>query len=174
MCADVRQIEYKGKGYFGGKSHQYKALLYPPSSKSTLTPPVPSTTASRTFEGLWHLTSKETTPYSQSPYVIGDFTDVTTPKEEVTMLREGLDEMDEWESRRLWRYVAKGIREGDFEMASREKSKIENEQRQRRKDEVAEGKKWEWRHFERVESDPVCESCFFLFFDQLESSGVDY
>lgn len=33
--------------------------------------------------------------------------------------------MNEWESRRLWRYVAKGIREGDFETASREKSKIE-------------------------------------------------
>ena len=45
------------------------------------------------------------------------------PKEEVTVAP--LEEMDEWESRRLWRAVAKGIREGDFETASREKSKIE-------------------------------------------------
>ena len=80
------------------------------------------------------------------------------------MVHENVDEMDEWESRRLWRYVAKGIREGDFEMASREKSKIENEQRQRRRDELAEGNKWEWRHFDRVESDPVCEFSFSVVF----------
>ncbi|KAI0759179.1 hypothetical protein BC629DRAFT_1550110 [Irpex lacteus] len=43
-------IEYKGKGYFGGKSHQFKAVLSPPGSNN----------AARTFEGLWHLTSKET------------------------------------------------------------------------------------------------------------------
>ena len=86
---------------------------------------------------------------------------MTTAKEEVTVAP--VEEMDEWESRRLWRYVAKGIREGDFEMASREKSKIENEQRQRRRDELAEGNKWEWRHFDRVESDPVCEFSFLAF-----------
>ena len=36
-----------------------------------------------------------------------------------------LEEMNDWESRKLWQFVAKGIREGDFETASREKSKIE-------------------------------------------------
>ena len=36
-----------------------------------------------------------------------------------------IEEQDEWESRKLWCLVAKGIREGDFETASREKSKIE-------------------------------------------------
>lgn len=51
------------------------------------------------------------------------FTDVQGPKEEVTVAP--VDEQSEWESRRLWRHVAKGIREGDFESASREKSKIE-------------------------------------------------
>ena len=51
------------------------------------------------------------------------FTDVQGPKEEITVAP--VEEMDEWESRKLWRYVAKGIREGDFETASREKSKIE-------------------------------------------------
>ena len=54
---------------------------------------------------------------------IDPFTDVQGPKEEVTVA--SVDEQDEWESRRLWQHVAKGIREGDFESASREKSKIE-------------------------------------------------
>lgn len=99
-------IEYKGKGYFGGKSHQFKAVLTPPGSNN----------AKRTFEGLWHTTSKDVKTSEV-------FTNVEGPKEEVTVA--SLEEMNEWESRKLWQFVAKGIREGDFETASREKSKIE-------------------------------------------------
>lgn len=51
------------------------------------------------------------------------FHDVSTPKEEVTV--KPIEEQTEWESRKLWGAVAKGIREGDFESASREKSRIE-------------------------------------------------
>lgn len=51
------------------------------------------------------------------------FHDVEGPKEEVSTMP--IEEQDEWESRKLWRLVAKGIRESDFETASREKSKIE-------------------------------------------------
>lgn len=80
-----------------------------------LSPPG-SNNAKRTYEGLWHISSKDAR--TGAP-----FTDVQGAKEEVTVA--SVDEMDEWESRRLWRYVAKGIREGDFETASREKSKIE-------------------------------------------------
>lgn len=99
------QIEYKGKGYFSGKSHSFKALVTPPGSS----------TPKHTIEGQWHTTSKN------SHGVL--FHDVQGPKEEVTTLPIG--EQGEWESRKLWHLVAKGIREGDFETASREKSKIE-------------------------------------------------
>jgi len=137
-------IEYKGKGYFGGKSHQFKAVLTPPGSNN----------AKNTYEGLWHTTSKDLR--TGAP-----FTDVQGPKEEVTVAT--LEEQDEWESRKLWQFVAKGIREGDFEVASREKSKIENDQRQRRRDEVAAGTKWELKHFDHLESDPVYEDLGRLF-----------
>ena len=100
------QIEYKGKGWVSGKSHQFKAVLSPPGSNN----------ARRTFEGLWHVSSKDTRTGQT-------FTDVQGPKEEVTVAPVG--EQGEWESRRLWGAVAKGIREGDFETAAREKSKIE-------------------------------------------------
>jgi hypothetical protein len=39
--------------------------------------------------------------------------------------KEGEREMCEFETRRLWAGVARGIREGDFELASREKTRIE-------------------------------------------------
>ncbi|PCH43009.1 Oxysterol-binding protein [Wolfiporia cocos MD-104 SS10] len=137
-------IEYKGKGYFSGKSHTFKASLSPPGSSH----------AAHTYEGLWHQTSKDVRTGTI-------FTDVTSPKEEVTV--KSVEEMDDWESRRLWRWVAKGIRDGDFETASKEKSKIENEQRQRRKDEQAAGTQWQLKHFDHVDSDPIYERLGKLF-----------
>jgi hypothetical protein len=136
-------IEYKGKGYFSGKSHTFKATLKPPSL--FLKPLV--------VEGTWHTTSKTSTGLT--------FHDVTPPKEEVTV--KPIEEQGEWESRKLWALVASGIREGDFESASKEKSRIENDQRQRRKDEAAAGKPWELKHFKHIDNDPIYERLGKLF-----------
>ena len=66
---------------------------------------------------MWHEVSKDLDTGEV-------FTDVTSQKEEVTV-NGPVDVMHEYESRRLWQHVARGIREGDYELASREKSKIE-------------------------------------------------
>jgi hypothetical protein len=99
-----------------------------------------------TYEGQWTHTS--TVGSSKGPV----FYNADIPKEEVTV--KPVEEQGEWESRRLWQTVAKGIRSGDYDLAGRDKSRIENEQRQKRKDEQAEGKTWPSWHFEHVESDP--------------------
>jgi oxysterol-binding protein-related protein 9/10/11 len=138
------QIEYKGRGYFSGKSHQFKASVFRPGSGSY-------SSAAHTIEGFWHTTSKNSK--NGVP-----FTDVTGPKEEVTVLP--IENQSPWESRKLWSAVAKGIREGDFDTASKEKSKIENEQRQRRKDEQAAGSPWQLKHFVHVDNDPTCKLLF--------------
>ncbi|KAG1721570.1 hypothetical protein EDB19DRAFT_1835431 [Suillus lakei] len=70
----------------------------------------------------------------------------------------------EWESRKLWYGVAKGIREGDFESAATFKGKIDsNEQRQRRRDESTGGTTWELKHFKHMEHNPVYEHLGKLF-----------
>jgi hypothetical protein len=51
------------------------------------------------------------------------FTDSTVPKIEVSV--KPIEEQGEWESRRLWSKVANGIRTGDYDAASRDKSRIE-------------------------------------------------
>jgi hypothetical protein len=54
------------------------------------------------------------------------FHDVQGPKEEVHARGGGpKGEQGEFETRKLWAAVSRGIREGDFEAASREKGKIE-------------------------------------------------
>ncbi|KAG8989043.1 Oxysterol binding protein, partial [Tulasnella sp. 427] len=148
----VSTIEYKGKGWVSGKSHQFKAVVTPPGSS----------TAAHTVEGLWHETSKTS---KGEP-----FHDVRGPKEEVSV--KAVEEQDEWETRKLWQHVAKGIRTGDFEAASREKTKIENEQRQRRKDEAGAGTPWQLKYFTHIEEDPKYTKLAKLFKGGLEKEDA--
>lgn len=140
-------IKYQGKGYFSGKSHTFKADLTPPIGAG-------SGTQASSYEGQWNTTSKDT-----KTGVV--FTDVTGPKEEVTV--QQVEEQGEWESRALWSKVAKGIREGDFDTAAREKSRIENEQRQRRRDEAAASTTWQLKHFVHHDEHPLYERLGRLF-----------
>ncbi|KAJ7041182.1 hypothetical protein C8F04DRAFT_1080474 [Mycena alexandri] len=142
----VGVVEYKGKGYFSGKSHTFKATLTPQPGMGG------AATKEIVVEGLWHQNSKIVTGGH------GPFHDVSAPKEEVTAVGgEARGEMGPMETRKLWELVSKGIREGDFDTASKEKTRIENEMRQRRKDEVASGTSWESKHFNQISSDPVYE-----------------
>ncbi|KAJ7468621.1 hypothetical protein FB451DRAFT_1256795 [Mycena latifolia] len=142
----VGVIEYKGKGYFSGKSHSFKATLTPQPGMGG------AATKEIVVEGLWHQHSKFIAGGN------GPFHDVSAPKEEVQAIGGNGGEMGEMETRKLWELVAKGIREGDFETASREKTRIENEMRQRRKDEIANGTTWPLKHFTPLPSDPVYEN----------------
>jgi len=61
------------------------------------------------------------------------------------------------ESRRAWAYVVDAIHKGDIFAVGYEKSKIENEQREMRKIEKAEGREFPRRYFSRAKEDPVAE-----------------
>lgn len=132
-------IDYSGKGYFSGKAHTFKATVTNPEITKTMPLYV--------FEGQWDTTSKDMKTGKE-------FTNVLSPKEEVEVV--SIEEQGEWETRKLWKKVADGIRGGDFDTASKEKSKIENEQRQRRRDEQAAGEKWKLRHFDHIDNDEEC------------------
>ncbi|KAI1785770.1 hypothetical protein LXA43DRAFT_1099911 [Ganoderma leucocontextum] len=60
----LRRIEYKGKGYFSGRSHSFKAVLTPPGSGNH----------AKKYEGLWHEVSKDLDTDEV-------FTDATSAKE---------------------------------------------------------------------------------------------
>lgn len=130
----VANIEYKGKGWVSGKPHSYKAIISQHGK------------AVRTYEGSWTGIGK----VAKTDEV---FTDATVPKVEVTV--KPIEEQGEWESRKLWAKVANGIRTGDYDAASKEKTRIENDQRQRRKDEKEQGGAWQLVYFNHVESDPL-------------------
>jgi hypothetical protein len=109
----VSSIEYKGKGYFSGKAHSIKATFGPASQPTSIT-----------VEGQWDTITKVTASDAPKYGKVGTvFTDVTSPKEEVNVAP--LDQQGDWETRKLWEKVAAGIRGGDFEAASKDKTRIE-------------------------------------------------
>jgi hypothetical protein len=69
-----------------------------------------------------------------------------------------IEEQDPYESRKAWQKVAAGIAVGDMDVTGEEKTKIEEEQRELRRQEKAEGRLWERRYFTLVEEDPVLET----------------
>ncbi|KAH8823858.1 oxysterol binding protein [Flagelloscypha sp. PMI_526] len=138
-------VEFKGKGYFSGKSHSVKAVVSPISSPSVQI---------HVIDGTWHTTSK----FSSGPRKGTEFHNVEGQKQIVTAVAgNGNGEEGDYETRKLWKDVAKGIRGGDFESASVAKTKIENDQRALRKEETAKGTHWELKHFDKIASDPTYE-----------------
>jgi hypothetical protein len=91
-------------GWVSGKAHSYKATLTH-NGKSV-----------KSYEGTW-------TGIGKVHKTEEVFTDSTVPKTEVSV--KPIEEQGEWESRRLWSKVANGIRTGDYDAASRDKSRIE-------------------------------------------------
>ncbi|WVO15630.1 hypothetical protein L204_103290 [Cryptococcus depauperatus] len=143
------QIDYKGKGYFSGKAHSFKATINSPNNK-----PI------QTYEGQWtgvsHVGKAKSGPV---------FLDSTQGMEEVAV--KPIEEQGEWESRKLWEKVAKGIKNGNYEEAGREKSRIENDQRQRRKDEQVANSTWQHVHFTHVDNDNEYQALAALLHDKL-------
>jgi oxysterol-binding protein-related protein 9/10/11 len=111
----LSSIEYKGKGYFSGRAHSIKATFSPSHD-----PHSPSVTVEGQWDTVTFVTVTNGSKYAHNGET---FTDVTTPKEEVTVV--DLEAQGEWETRKLWEKVANGIRSGDFETASKEKTRIE-------------------------------------------------
>jgi hypothetical protein len=68
-----------------------------------------------------------------------------------------IEEQHPLESRRAWQHVAAAIYRGDILAAGHEKSKIENEQRERRKIEKSLGEEYPRRYFTRAEGNPRVE-----------------
>lgn len=138
-------ITYKGKGYLSGAAHRYVANV---SSH-------PAASPAHIIEGTWTDVAKFTKSNLPSHHD-KVFTDATSDKREVQV--RAIAEQGDMESRKVWKDVADGIRSGDFEKAGTAKSKLENEQRTKRKNEQAEGTTYPLKNFTPVADDEDCES----------------
>ncbi|CAD7068219.1 unnamed protein product [Tilletia caries] len=141
----VAKIDYSGRGYFSGKSHSFKAVVTEMADVAGVRPLY-------NIEGSWTGQSffkGGAVPSNAGPG--GLFWDAETPRSELIV--KPIEEQGEMESRRVWKVVAEGIRNGDADLANRSKAKIENEQRAKRKQEASAGTAHKPRYFEQVADD---------------------
>jgi hypothetical protein len=144
------KIDFTGRGWLSGKKNSFTASLYPEGKAGE---PL------YTVDGQWSET-----------FSIHECPGGGKPKKEALETFEGkkakltpltvapIEEQDEMETRRAWHKVAKAIQAGDMDTTSREKSIIENSQRELRKKEKEEGREWERRYFSRTERPEVLDA----------------
>jgi len=144
-------INYSGRGWVSGKAHSFKA---------TISPSAAPTQAFYTIEGDWSGVSSFKGKSATGPRD-AVFWDASAPRIELQV--KPVEEQDPLESRRVWAVTSQGIRSGDYETASRDKSRIENEQRAKRKAEAAEGKSHQLRFFAHDDDDVTYSTLAAMF-----------
>jgi len=130
-------ISYSGKGWVSGKKNSFTATLFPEGKEKE---PI------YTAEGQWSdsfvikdaKTRKEVESHEAKKTK-------TTP-----LTISPIDTQDPMESRRAWAKVAAAIQKGDTDMTGREKTVIEEKQREMRRKEKEENREWERRYFARA------------------------
>ena len=148
------KVDFSGKGWFRGKKNSFSAILYATENPLNIL---------YTLEGQWSecFTVKD----SQANRELEIF-DTNTPIS--SLILPPLDEQDPLESRRAWSKVISGINSRNMSVVNQEKSKIEVEQRQLRKEEKAEGREWPRRYFKQVQEDPRVERLLAKVGEKLE------
>lgn len=143
----IAQIDYSGRGYFTGKKNSFKARIYLDSNAMK-----DKANALITISGQWlgksYINKGSVTPTDKSNEEL--FYDANVvPKE--SLIVKPIEEQNKLESRKAWLKVAQAVEKGDFDEIHREKSLIENEQRDLRKRESEAGIKWDTRWFDLVD-----------------------
>lgn len=138
----IAVIEYSGRGYFSGKKNTFKARIFEDKLASAH-----KEKALATISGQWSSKSY-IAKGAEKPSSKGElFYDAMAKKPEGLTVKPIADQ-HELESRRAWEKVAAAIHKGDNELIHQEKSLIENNQRDMRKQESASGTPWEVRWFD--------------------------
>lgn len=138
-------IEYSGRGYFSGKKNTFKARIYQDKFASSK-----KENALVTIAGQWSgksYVSKGSVSPSSSDELFYDA--VAKSPEHLTV--KPVEEQHELESRKAWTKVADAIKKGDYDLILKEKTVIEERQRDLRREEAAAGVKWDVRWFDEVD-----------------------
>jgi len=133
------KIDYSGRGWLSGKKNSFTATMYRTGKEKDVL---------FNITGQW---TKNFEIYSGSAKHNGKDTLIETwdpsqiPATQLTVAP--VENQHPLESRRAWAKVAAAIAKSDLDSVGREKSKIENAQREMRAREKAEGRIWERRYF---------------------------
>ncbi|OBA21973.1 Oxysterol-binding protein [Metschnikowia bicuspidata var. bicuspidata NRRL YB-4993] len=138
-------IDYAGRGYFSGKKNTFKARIYKDKFASAH-----KENALVTMSGQWSGKSY-IGKGSRTPSSSGELFYDAAEKTPEHLVVKPIEEQHALESRKAWEKVAIATRSGDYDLISKEKSLIENKQREMRKLEREAGSLWNVRWFDLVD-----------------------
>lgn len=138
------KIDYKSRGWVSGTSHSFVANLFHDDCEND---PI------YVAEGQW--SGEFTIKHVASQEVIETFDTSAIPSTPLQVAP--LEAQHPLESRRAWQHVVEAIERNDFLGVGHAKSKLENAQRELRKQEKASGTSFPRRYFSIAEGDPVAE-----------------
>jgi hypothetical protein len=138
------KIDYASKGWISGKKNSFVATLFHDDKENE-----PLYVAEGQWSGDFCIKKAGTNEVAET------FNVDSIPKTPLTVAP--LERQHPLESRRAWQTVASAIHRNDIFGVGHEKSKIENEQRETRKREKAEGREFQRRYFTKMKEDKVAE-----------------
>ncbi|KAK6846362.1 hypothetical protein PG987_001550 [Apiospora arundinis] len=144
------KVDYSGKGWLSGKKNSFTAVLHPTGKEKEVL---------YNISGQWTKAFEIHTgaaKHNSSSNLIESWDPSANPLTKLSVAP--IEQQHPLESRRAWSKVAEGIQRGDMDFVGKEKSKIENAQRNMRKKEETEGRAWERRYFKAVETDAALQS----------------
>lgn len=153
----IAVFEYSGRGYFSGKKNTFKCRIFKDKLASEN-----KENAIITINGQWSGKSY----YNKGPESASSksqealFYDASSAQPQHLIVKP-IEEQHPLESRKAWLKVAEAIKKADYDLINVEKSKIENEQRELRKQEKQEGSKWETRWFKELDYEDKSNQDYF-------------
>lgn len=157
------EMKFTGKKLWGGERNAFEASIYRTAD--------PDTTPLYSVSGSW---SSRFSIFDSTGAEIEVF-DLADPKNRpVPVSVKPLEEQNPWESRRAWQATFDAIRNADHSAVVHQKSKLENAQRQMRKQEQHSDQTWETMFFTRTEVvDANPDSVVDQLFQQLDDSEAE-
>lgn len=156
------EMTFVGKKFWRGERNIFEASIYRTADENK--------EAIFTVSGNW---SSRFSIFNSAGKEIEVF-DLAEPQNQpVPMTIQPVDQQSPWESRRAWQATFDAIRKGDQGAIVREKSKVEDAQRQLRKKEQAEGKKWDTMFFTRSDETEDTSDVVQKLFEQYEDSEAN-
>jgi len=137
------KIDYSGRGWLSGKKNSFTATMVKTGNEKDILFNISGqwTKNFEVYSGSAKHNSKSTLIDSWDPEQV--------PVSKLNVAP--IEQQHPLESRRAWSRVAAAIAKADLDTVSREKSKIENAQRDMRTREKAEGRAWQQRYFSTLE-----------------------
>ena len=156
------EIKFAGKKMWGGSRNCFEASIYRSVDSQKM--------AVFTVSGSW---SSSFTIFNAAGEEIEFFDLADAQNKPAPMTLKPIEEQGAWESRRAWGPTFDAIRRGDNTKVTTEKSKLETAQRQMRKREQKEGKRWETMFFDRDDGAAHEEEVVEALYDLLDDDYVD-